>query len=148
MQKPQGRGEWGKICFPSKSNSQVRGVLISNSLIPLDVFSLLLSLTPSPSCNGIYPLALLNACLQRRKRFCQAPGWGMARQPGAGGRAGASSAAERYAIAASPPATRSRAAVASSQPAINTLAPARPNSTGHQRRDTCFRRKSGSEIRS
>lgn len=132
----------GKIWFPSKSNSQVRGCLSPTAITRLDVFSLLLPLTPSPALSARHVLcALLSACLQRGKRFFQAPGCGL-EEAGAGW-APAVCAAARYAIAESPPATQERCGGA--RPACNkhTHTPIPQGTT-----DTCFTRKSGSQIHS
>lgn len=59
----------GKIGFPSKSSSQVRGCLSPTAIIRLDVFSLLLSLTPSPALSARYPLPALGTLVSRG--FCK-----------------------------------------------------------------------------
>lgn len=55
----------GKIRFPSKSSSQVRGCLSPTAIVRLDVFSLLLSLTPSPALSARSPLPALRALVSR-----------------------------------------------------------------------------------
>lgn len=54
----------GKIGFPSKSSSQVRGCLSPTAIVRRDAFSLLLSLTPSPLSEVSAPCFTLT-CLQR-----------------------------------------------------------------------------------
>lgn len=129
----------GKIWFPSKSNSQARGCLSPTAITRLDVFSLLLPLTPSPAsiCSLLYC-----ACLQRGQRFFQAPGCGL--EEAGAGLSPAVAAAARYATAASPPATHQRCGGA--RPACNKHT--HPGSTGHHTHSTHFRRKSGSQIHS
>lgn len=93
----------GKIGFPSKSSSQVRGCLSPTAIIRRDVFSLLSSLTPSPLSEVSAP-CFTHARLQR---FFQAAGCGL-EEAGAGRAPLCVGAAARYATAARPPAGQQR----------------------------------------
>lgn len=65
----------GKIGFPSKSSSQVRGCLSPTAIIRRDVFSLLSSLTPSPALSARYPLPALPRLVSRGFSKQLAAGW-------------------------------------------------------------------------
>lgn len=143
MQKPQGRENGGKYGFLPKATPRSETCLSLTAIMWRVAFFLTLVSNPSAAVSAPHFTECLPAVWEEA---LPSIGSGMARDPGSGSRARAFSAAECYAIAVSPPATRNKAAVASSQPAINTLTPAHPNSTGHQRWGTCCRKKHGSEI--
>lgn len=119
----------GKIRLPSKSNSQVRGCLTQQPSYYLMFFPYSCPWPPAPSARGLLP-ALLSTCLQRGKRLFQAPGCGLEE---AGGAEPPLSVLQRVMQLLRALWPRKNAAVAPGQPAINTLAPAHPDSTGHHR---------------
>lgn len=129
----------GKIWFPSKSNSQARGCLSPTAITRLDVFSLLLPLTPSPA---LYLLPAL-LCLSPARAEVFPSTWLRA----GGGRSRAEpllSLLQRVMQPLRALRPRTNAAVEPGQPAINTHL----GSTGHHTHSTHFRRKSGSQIHS